>query len=66
MEQSAPSVYFCWLAVRLPEKIVSQRPDGGWDAVNQATMRPVYVRSAQRLRREITPEQADALAEEGL
>jgi len=47
-------------------KIISQRPGGGWDAMNTATLLPVYVRSAQRLRREITPEQADALAEEGL
>jgi len=27
VEQSAPSVYFCWLAVRLPEKIVGEVMD---------------------------------------
>jgi len=37
-----------------PVTIRGENPDGGWDAVNEATGRQVRIRSAQRLRFEVT------------
>jgi hypothetical protein len=35
-------------------RILRDSPHGGWNAVNEATGRAVFIRSAQRLRRPVT------------
>lgn len=35
-------------------KITGESPYGGWDATNETTGRSVRIRSAQRLRQEVT------------
>ena len=38
----------------VPIRITGESPYGGWDAVNTQTKRAVRVRTAARLRREVT------------
>jgi hypothetical protein len=38
----------------VPVRITGENPHGGWDGVNVATKRAVRIKSAQRLRRELT------------
>ncbi len=37
------------------------RPTGGWDAINTRTGRPIFVRSAQRLRGRVQDDQMQRL-----
>ena len=37
------------------------RPTGGWDAINTRTGRPIYVRTAQRLRGRVVDDKLEQL-----